>query len=51
MQTAVAWPLISVRAENVKVPLEKVQDGPLAGAAKSTRMPFSGVPAVEVTVI
>jgi hypothetical protein len=50
VQTAVAWPLLSVSVEYVAAPPGNAQDGPLAGAAKSTRMPFSSVPAGDVTV-
>jgi hypothetical protein len=41
---------MSVSAENVEPPPGNVHEAPLAGAAKSTRTPFSGVPAGDRSV-
>ena len=51
VQIVEACPDVSVKVENVEPPPGKVHEAPVAGAAKSTRMPFSGVPAGEIRVI
>src|SRR5688500_9176615 len=45
-----ALPSRSVRTECVVLPEANVQEDPLAGATKSTRIPFSGVPAGDLTM-
>ena len=50
VQTTEAVPPESVRTDTRLLPLGKMQDAPEEGAAKSTRIPFSGVPAGDWSV-